>query len=451
MARYPQSPLPIAVRTVDLSQPLNAIRDVQAYTRVRLFVFLADRLLGSVDIANHGQPVSVSRLREAIADALPVELIAGEERSGQGEQIHTRFASAVATHMFTAADTPAGLSPEVPVSVVVATHDRPEHLRNCIRYLLAQDSPRRVEIVVVDNHPASGLTPPVIAEFPGVVLVEEPRQGLAYARNRGFIAATGDIAISTDDDVTMPPDWLEKLLVPFASSDVGAVTGNTLPLELDAVSQNLFEVYGGLGRGFTSYQADIHWFRYFRRHAVPTWELGSTANAAFRSSLFHHPQVGLMDEALGPGMPSGVGEDTYLFYKIIRAGFRLVYAPDAYVWHTHRREMSALRHQIYNYSKGHVAYHLTTLLRDHDPRALTRLLYSLPRSQLGRIKQRLLGRTVYPVSLVMLEMMGTLVGPWALWKSRRRVRREGRSGPYVPVSQRSATAVADSAGKADQR
>ena len=301
---------------------------------------------------------------------------------------------------------------------------------------------------MVDNNPDSGLTPRVVAEFPGVVLVNEPRQGLAYARNRGFIAASGDIAITTDDDVTMPPDWLEKLVVPFARSNVAAVTGNTLPLELETVSQYLFEAYGGLGRGFKSLEADTHWFRSFRRHPVPTWTLGATANAAFRTTVFRHPQIGLMDEALGPGMPSGVGEDTYLFYKIIQAGYGLVYVPDAYVWHKHRRDMPALRHQIYNYSKGHIAYHLTTLLRDHDLRALTRLLYALPRSQLVRIKQRLRGRSVYPVSLIMLEILGTMVGPWALWKSRRRVRREGRSGPYVPVAQRSSTDVANSTGRA---
>ena len=35
-----------------------------------------------------------------------------------------------------------------------------------------------------------------------------------------------------------------------------------------------------------------------------------------------------MDEALGPGMPSGVGEDSYLLYRIVRAGWTVVYEPD---------------------------------------------------------------------------------------------------------------------------
>jgi GT2 family glycosyltransferase len=430
MVRQSQCIYPIAVRTVALDKPLSALSDVSGYRGVRLYVTLGGRLLGGMDIANHDQTVSVARLREAIAEGIAGKLLEDEKKPGR-PVLPELLSSTLERHFLAGRDGAGTLPVDIPVSVVVATLDRPQDLRTCLSHLTAQVSPRPVEIIVVDNNPASGLTPPVVAEFPTVVLVSEPRRGLAYARNTGFIAARGDIVIATDDDVRMPPDWLEKLAAPFARSDVAAVTGNVLPLELDTPSQCLFEVYGGLGRGFDAREADMRWFRSFRWHAAPTWRLGATANAAFRTSVFDHPDIGLMDEALGPGMPSGVGEDTYLFYRIIKAGYSLVYQPDAYVWHRHRRDMSGLRHQIYNYSKGHVAYQLTTLLRDRDLRALTRLLYALPRSQLKRSLLRLRRRSAYPLSLILLETLGTLAGPWALWRSRRRVRREGRSGPYV--------------------
>jgi GT2 family glycosyltransferase len=266
----------------------------------------------------------------------------------------------------------------------------------------------------------------VAAEFPAVKLVEERRRGLAYARNRGFIASRGEIAVTTDDDVLAPPDWLEKLLAPFAEPDVMVVTGNTLPRELDTAAQRLFEAYGGLGRGPRRRIVNRDWFNQCGT-AVPTWTLGATANAAFRSSIFSHPGIGLMDEALGPGMPSGVGEDTYLFYKVLKAGYTIVYEPAAWVWHKHRREMAALRRQVFNYSKGHVAYHLTTLLGDGDWRAVINLAALLPVHHLRRALHRLLGRSDYPLSLILLEAAGNLAGPWALWQSRRRVRREGKS------------------------
>ena len=99
----------------------------------------------------------------------------------------------------------------------------------------------------------------------------------------------------------------------------------------------------------------------------------------------------------------------------------------AYVWHKHRRDLATLRRQLYNYSKGHVAYQLTTLLRDRDRRALNGLAIRLPQTYIERIKERLLGRSDYPLSLILLEIAGNLAGPWSLWRSRRRVRRAGRS------------------------
>lgn len=404
-----------------MSLPPEALTDCIDYRSVRVYVSLDGCPVGVVDIANYYQPISAARLSDAILDKYTVKLtkMLLARHYAQGEPDETGEA----------------LSSQVTASVVVATYDRPDDLRECLKCLVAQVSPRLVEIIVVDNNSSSGLTPPVVREFPGVVLVSERRKGLSYARNKGIITSRGDIVVTTDDDVTMPPDWLEKLLEPFARTDVMGVTGNVLPLELETSAQILFEAYGGLGRGFEARVVEGNWFNQFRT-AVRTWELGATANAAFRASVFNHPDIGLMDEALGAGTPTGCSEDTYLFYKILKAGFAIAYEPAAYVWHRHRRDEAALRSQIYNYSKGHVAYQLTTWMRDKDRRALLRLFVGLPQTYLRRIKERLLGKGSYTLSLILLEIAGNLAGPWALWSSRRRVKREGRSAPYVPVSLR---------------
>lgn len=421
MPRFRRRTTPIAVRTVDLSETLHGLTDVLDYRAVRVYVTLGPHLLGSVDIANHGQPVSNTRLRQAIVDTLALKLLQ----------------PILAQHYLpTEAETtiPTRLPADVSASIVVATRNRPDYLRDSLRGLRAQVSSRPIEIIVVDNDPPSGLTPPVVAEFPGVVLVNEQRKGSAYARNEGVITSSGDVVITTDDDVTMPPDWLEKLLAPFVRPDVMIVTGNVLPFELETMAQQLFEAYGGLGRGLKPWSANGDWFTQFRT-AVPTWQLGGTANAAFRATIFSHPAIGLLDEALGAGA-SGVGEDTYLFYKVLREGYTVVYEPAAYVWHKHRRDLTALRRQIYSYSKGHVAYLLTTVTRDRDWRALIRLGIRLPQTHICRIKERVRGRSDYPVWLILLEIAGNLAGPYALWRARRRVKREGRSGRYIPVWQR---------------
>jgi GT2 family glycosyltransferase len=426
----------MAVRQVELSRSLKPLSDLENYGRVRIFISWQNSILGSLDYDNHNHSVSVSTLSRLIVDRLGSKLL---NPTGQSldEQVWSRTVALI-KHNFGLTDCvqSAALPDEIPVSVVVATFDRPDDLRNCLQHLQAQQTRRRVEIVVVDNHPASGLTRPVVQEFENIVLVEETRQGLAYARNAGFAASTGDILIATDDDVTVPPDWLEKLVQPFTRPDVMVVTGNVLPIELETPYQQAFENYGGLGRGFDRWEVDGHWYDVLPHKPIPTWSLGATANAAFRATMFNHPQMGLMDECLGPGMPSGVGEDTYLFYKAIKAGYTIIYEPKAFVWHKHRRTAAALKRQLYGYSKGHVSYNLTTWLRDGDWRGLAQVLLGLPYGYLYRIKEILLKRSDYPLSLIWLEIRGNLAGPWSLWQSRRRVRKEGFSEPYQPPHER---------------
>jgi O-antigen biosynthesis protein len=329
---------------------------------------------------------------------------------------------------------------------VVATRDRPDDLARCLQSLAAQRTIRRLEVIVVDNHPDSGVTAPVAGRFPGVRVVEERRGGLSYARNAGILAATGDIIATTDDDAVCASDWVERLVAAFAREDVAIVTGNVLPIELETEAQRLFEAYGGLGRGFTRFIVDREWFRRLRR-AVPTWELGCTANAAFRSSIFADPEIGLIDEALGAGTPTGCSEDTYVFYRALKAGYSIVYEPDALVWHRHRDTMQALRHQIYSYSKGHVAYHLTTWLDEGDWRGLVRLVYELPRTYARRSYHLLRGWSEYPLSFIALEMAGNVAGPWALLRSRRRVKRLGRTifRPRAAATTRQAESTRDTA------
>lgn len=403
---------PIAVRMVDVRQPLRAMTDVEKYPRVRVFVADGPDLVGSVDISNARHTISAARLRHAIVDA-----------------IGPRLARGAVARQISAPGVGERLAGELSVSVIVPTCNRPEDLRRCLEALSAQVAVRPIEILVVDNLPARGPAREIVRAFPRVRLVEEPRPGLSYARNAGLVAASGAILITTDDDVVAPPDWIERLVAPFSRPEVIAVTGNVLPLELASESQCRFEAYGGLGKGFERLEANGDWFSGMRG-AVPTWRLGATANAAFRASAIRDPAVGLMDEALGAGTPTGCSEDTYFFYRILKAGGTIVYEPSAYVWHRHRTSMADLRAQIYSYSKGHVAYQLTTLLREGDRRALVRLGWSLPKAYLKRALDRARGRSDYPLDLLALEVVGNLAGPLALWRSRRRVRRLG-TGPVV--------------------
>ncbi|PSB67914.1 hypothetical protein C7B61_03620, partial [filamentous cyanobacterium CCP1] len=80
--------------------------------------------------------------------------------------------------------------------------------------------------------------------------------------------------------------------------------------------------------------------------------------------------------------------------------------------------------------------HLTTLLRDRDFRVIPNMLIDMPGWHVRRIKERLEHRSTHPIPLILVEIAGNLAGFWSLWLSHQRVKRLGRSTPYIPVHQR---------------
>lgn len=428
-----------AVRIIDLSEPIKPLIDIEDYPKTRIFFKWGENFLGHLDVTNHYTILGSERIAELVAKEFKLKLLQPSLNLSPSE-IWGK-ATEVLLHHFDLdedgkrpVDSP--LSPST-ASVVIATLDRPTDLYECLTSLCRQETSHRLEVVVVDNQPASGLTPPVVAQFPNVILVDEARKGLSYARNAGIFASTGEFILTTDDDVILPEHWVEDLLKPFVRGDVMAVTGNVLPHSLENDAQLHFELYGGLGKGYVQKEYDTHWFGSFRNQAVPTWDIGACANAAFRREVFKNKNIRMLEEVLGPGMPSGVGEDTYLFYRILKEGASIIYNPKAYVWHKHRKTNKALRRQLYNYSKGHVSYHLVTAIQDKDWRGLPRILYTLPKHHLARIIRRAIGRSDYPIVLILIEIVGNTFGPMALLFSWLKVKHLGKSEPYEMITSES--------------
>lgn len=85
------------------------------------------------------------------------------------------------------------------------------------------------EIVVVVDHNQE-LLERVRSQFPAIVaLANRYGQGVSGARNTGIEVATGDILVFLDDDAVPTPEWLERLLGHYRSSDVLGVGGLIVP------------------------------------------------------------------------------------------------------------------------------------------------------------------------------------------------------------------------------
>jgi O-antigen biosynthesis protein len=263
------------------------------------------------------------------------------------------------------------------ISVVVCTRDRPDQLQDCLRLLGEQEYPR-FEVVVVDNASRSGrVTELVNAQCAGSAVfrcVAEPRPGLSWARNTGIAAASGDIVAFLDDDEEPDRHWLAGLASGFArAADIGCVSGMVLPARLDTPAQELFEEFGGHGKGRGFAPAT------FSRHGpqsplYPLPPFGVGANMAFRRDAL--ARIGGFDVALGAGTPTYSAEDTLALTMLLLAGYRIAYEPAALTRHHHRPDMTGLARQLRGYDTGLTAYYLA-LLR-HQPGQLPGLIRLVP-------------------------------------------------------------------------
>jgi len=66
-----------------------------------------------------------------------------------------------------------------------------------------------VEVIVVDNGSTDATAD--LARSCGAIVVSESVRGVCHARQRGTVAATGDIVVSTDADTVFASSWLAQI------------------------------------------------------------------------------------------------------------------------------------------------------------------------------------------------------------------------------------------------
>jgi glycosyltransferase involved in cell wall biosynthesis len=104
------------------------------------------------------------------------------------------------------------------LSVVVPAYNEERYLEPCLRALREQGV--ELELVVVDNA-SSDATAEIAREYADLVVREE-RKGVAFARERGWRSAKGEIIAFTDADTVVARDWAERLLEALQHSAIAA-------------------------------------------------------------------------------------------------------------------------------------------------------------------------------------------------------------------------------------
>lgn len=202
-------------------------------------------------------------------------------------------------------------------SICVATFKRTELLKKLLDSLFLQEIPVgfHVEIIVVDNDSESSAEKVVNNFISQNELVlkyfVQPIKNISLTRNKAVLEARGDYLFFIDDDEIASPFWISSLISALEKHNADAVFGRVICHFGESTPEWIKKSY------------------IFNRLSPPTGTPSlhpRTGNCLIRASVIKRIS-GPFDPAYGI---TG-GEDTYLFNKLSKQGFKFINCKEAWV------------------------------------------------------------------------------------------------------------------------
>lgn len=278
-----------------------------------------------------------------------------------------------------------------PTSLIIPSRGRPELLLATVKSILQGDEiPTELIIIDQSDTPSPALVTLTTDRACEIRYLWTKSVGASRARNAGIAVAQHDILAFTDDDVTVTPTWFGSLIRALLyAGPRSVVTGRVMPTMVQKPA------------GF------VPSIRTDEKGAVYVGRIGEdvlyTNNAAmFRSAI---DEVGNFDVRLGPGSLFSNAEDNDLGFRLLESGYRIIYLPEAVLYHRAWRTERDYLPLRWSYGRGQGAYYAKHLsLRDGY--MLWRMLmhvknhvFQLPRS-VWHQRRTACGHTVYVLGLL---------------------------------------------------
>jgi GT2 family glycosyltransferase len=207
------------------------------------------------------------------------------------------------------------------VAAVIPHWNRRDLLQTLLENLRAQTRPFD-EILVIDNGSTDDSAE--LAERAGARVLRLQRNlGFASAVNRGIEATPADWIAILNNDVTLDPTWLEKLLAAASQQDVSFATGKILSASHPALIDGTFDE---LSRAACAHRCGSG------KPDAPIWNLprrirfAPMTAALFRKQLF--AELGGLDESFGSYL-----EDVEFGLRCAVTGHDGLYVPSAVAHH----------------------------------------------------------------------------------------------------------------------
>ncbi len=226
-------------------------------------------------------------------------------------------------------------------TIVIPTYGRPKLLAACLQSLTRLDYPQDCfEVIVVDDG-SEVLQHDIVYPFHShlnLVFLERPHAGPASARNYGAAEAKGRYLAFIDDDCTPAHNWLQALSTRFSDSPDCAIVGRTL----NALEKN---PYSSASQMLVDY-----FYRCFNSDPSNAQFLTSN-NLAFPSRRFH--SIGGFDTSFR----LAGAEDRDICDRWLHHGYKIIYVPEALVYHANALTCFSFWKQHFNYGRGAFSFH----------------------------------------------------------------------------------------------
>jgi glycosyltransferase involved in cell wall biosynthesis len=215
------------------------------------------------------------------------------------------------------------------VSVVVCAYNAERTMRPCLESLRKLEYPN-YEVVIVDDG-SSDATAEISMDFPEFRLIRQANKGLSVARNVGMHAARGEIIAYTDSDCVVDPHWLTLMVRAMEQGGFDGCGGPNLSPHEDGRVEACCAASPG---------APCHVLVSDNRA-----EHLAGCNMVFTKAAL--AKIGGFDPIFRTA-----GDDVDICWRLIEAGFRLGFAPAAFVWHFRRNTIKAYYGQQRGYGRA---------------------------------------------------------------------------------------------------
>lgn len=102
------------------------------------------------------------------------------------------------------------------LSIIIPALNEESLIGKCLNSVIAsaKAANNNVEIIVVDNGSVDR-TSQIALSYPGVIVYEELQRGTNYARQCGYLKATGELIANVDADSILPVNWINYAILSF--------------------------------------------------------------------------------------------------------------------------------------------------------------------------------------------------------------------------------------------